>query len=588
MRTRIWRFFAGHCRFDTRLAGIGLVASWLVLAGGCQPQSEVSRGAQLILSTAQLQAGTTFELRFDRPVARGDSIGMEAEESPLVFQPALKGRFVWTSPRSGIFSPAEPLALDTEYTARLRPGLREADGGKCGAILRKKLRTPAFGVENCQGPEASTNAFSDLVFRLAFNAEVAAHKVGLRAGFRNDEGRWVPAAARQGTDEDFGYGLVTRTWREIFQAQAGRTPPAASSPERGALPREVANLVLVWPAQPLGVGTGWRLVLSPGVPSADGRYQMREKFEARIGDIAPFEYKSAEMHHVINQRPELEITFSKSLPAALTNTYARWVQIAPLPEALEARVSGRSLRLAGDWRRDTTYFVSLLRGFPASEAFQLAEPVWLRVEVPPVAPRLYFPAFSTEQYAGGRRSFSLLAVNVPKVRLRAKLLEPDTLIHALRGYEAYHAPFTWPEGYRRQNYELVPGRTVFSEELEVAGQPDEAREMSLAWDRLLNGRKTGVVFLEAERVRGEGWPPDPPLGTQAIIQLTDLGLVWKTGGDEIQVFVFSYQSGRPLPQARVRLCSDENENLREALTDVHGGGSENPRGRPVAGRAARR
>ena len=569
MRTRIWRFFAGHRRSDTGLPGVWLSLLLAALAGGCRPQSEVSQGAQLILSTGQVQPGTTFEVRFDRPVARGASIGLETAEPPLVFQPALKGRFVWTSSRSGVFSPTEPLALDTEYRVRLRPGLREADGRKCEAVLRRKLRTPAFGVENCQGPEASTNAFSDPVFRLAFNAEVAAHKVGLRAGFRNDQGQWVPAAARQGTDEDFGYGLVTRTWREIFQAQTAGTPPATSSPGGERAPCPVANLVLVWPVQPLGVGAGWRLVLAPGLPSADGRYHTRQQFEARIGDIAPFEFKSAEMRHVINQRPELEITFSKPLPPALTNTHAQWIHIAPPPEKLEARVTGRSLRLAGDWRRDTTYSVTLLRGFPADEAFQLSEPVALRVEVPPVAPRLYFPAFVTEQYAGGGRSFSLLAVNVPKVRLRAKRLEPETFIHALRGYQAYHSSFTWPEGYRRQNYELVPGRTVFSAELEGANQPDAACEIKLDWDRLLQGRKTGVVFLEAERLSAV-WPPEPPLGAQAIIQLTDLGLVWKTGGEEIQVFVFSCQSGRPVQNARVRLCSDENENLREAVTDARG------------------
>ena len=255
-----------------------------------------------------------------------------------------------------------------------------------------------------------------------------------------------------------------------------------------------------WLRRQMDLPAGWRLVLAPGLPSADGRYHTREKFEARIGDIAPFELKSAEMRHLINQRPELEITFSKPLPPALTNTHAQWIHIAPPPEKLEARVTGRSLRLAGDWRRDTTYSVTLLRGFPADEAFQLSEPVALRVEVPPVAPRLYFPAFITEQYAGGGRSFSLLAVNVPKVRLRAKRLDPETFIHALRGYQAYHSSFTWPEGYRRQNYELVPGRTVFSAELEGANQPDAACEIKLDWDRLLQGRKTGVVFLEAERL----------------------------------------------------------------------------------------
>jgi len=85
MRTRIWRFFAGHRRSDTGLPGVWLSLLLAALAGGCRPQSEVSQGAQLILSTGQVQPGTTFEVRFDRPVARGASIGLETAEPPLVF-----------------------------------------------------------------------------------------------------------------------------------------------------------------------------------------------------------------------------------------------------------------------------------------------------------------------------------------------------------------------------------------------------------------------------------------------------------------------------------------------------------------------
>ena len=59
--------------------------------------------------------------------------------------------------------------------------------------------------------------------------------------------------------------------------------------------------------------------------------------------------------------------------------------------------------------------------------------------MPQVPPRLYFPALSRDQLAGGNRSFPLLAVNVPQVRVRAKLLDPQTAIHALRGYGSYFA-----------------------------------------------------------------------------------------------------------------------------------------------------
>ncbi len=156
------------------------------------------------------------------------------------------------------------------------------------------------------------------------------------------------------------------------------------------------------------------LVLAPAC-FADGRIPHAPPFEPGNRRHCAFDFKSAEMRHVINQRPEPEITFSNPLPPALTNTHAQWIHIAPPPEKLEARVTGRSLRLAGDWRRDTTYSVTLLRGFPADEAFQLSEPVALACRsaarrFPPL-----FPAFNTVQSRAGDGLFAL-AVNVRKVR----------------------------------------------------------------------------------------------------------------------------------------------------------------------------
>ena len=38
---------------------------------------------------------------------------IEARPSPLIFTPDLAGQFVWTSARSGVFTPSEPMALGT-------------------------------------------------------------------------------------------------------------------------------------------------------------------------------------------------------------------------------------------------------------------------------------------------------------------------------------------------------------------------------------------------------------------------------------------------------------------------------------------
>ena len=108
------------------------------------------------------------------------------------------------------------------------------------------------------------------------------------------------------------------------------------------------------------------------------------------------------------------------------------------------------------------------------------------------------------------------------------------------------------------DYNLIAGRTVFDEELAGARQSDIATNVMLDWDRVLGGRKTGVVFVEAERA-GERYESSPRLGTQALIQLTDLGLAWKSAAGELDAFVFSQSTGRPAAGAAVRLFDDENQ-----------------------------
>ena len=164
-------------------------------------------------------------------------------------------------------------------------------------------------------------------------------------------------------------------------------------------------------------------------------------------------------------------------------------------------------------------------------------------------------------------------MNVPSVRLRAKLLEPDAAIFALCGYENYFLPWRDRERdgerYRRVDYDLVPGRTVFDEELDGAPESDIATNLTLDWDKVLGERKTGVVFVEAERVDGQN-DSNPRLGAQALMQLTDLGLAWKSAAGELDAFVFSQSTGKPVAGAAVRLFDDENQGLQEALTDAGG------------------
>jgi len=522
----------------------------------------------------------TFELRFDPVMVRESEVGSATTKSPLVIVPPLAGKFTWLSTHSGVFVPTQTLALDQRYDLTLRPRLQRADGAPASVSLHRTVTTPSFGVTTAWPRSANSNASSEPEIKLLFNADVHAEEAQRCVYFRNDGGHRIPADVRQGTREEAGYELggdrSLPTWAQQF-ARANNSNPSGSGSGLDDSPTNfVANLLMVTPRSQLPLGKGWRLVIETGLVSADRAFRVREKSEVPVGDVTPFVVTEVAVKNYIGSGARFQFLFSKPVPESLTNSVSDWLEITPSPAVLTVQPGWRSLTLLGELKGETWYTLKLKPSFKSSEGFALAGTNTFSLWMPQIAPRLYFSALSRDQLAGGNRSFPLLAVNVPQVRVRAKLLDPQTAIHALRGYGSYIANYDerrrsgeWDEPYRPVDYNLVPGRTVFDDTLALNAAPDAAKKLDLAWDRLLVGRRTGVVFLDAERADG-GSDGTRKLGTQALIQLTDLGLVWKRARGSIDVFAFSHSTGKPVAGATARLFSNENESLREGVTDDKG------------------
>jgi len=528
-----------------------LAAGAALLLVGCGLHHNRSEHVELILNPAPPGPATTFELRFDQPMVGPEKIGHPAEPSPMVIEPTLGGVFTWLSPRSGVFLPSKPLALDHRYEFSLRPGLTGADGRPSSAVLRQRVETPPLSVVYPTSGPNHADMNSEEEVTLVFNAPVRAADLAPYIEFRDEGGQRRAAEIWQGTNEGMPWNY-----------------------QRLGLPANLAsNLVLAAPQQPLAVGKGWRLLLRPGLPALEKGLSLRARVEIQLGNVRPFVFEEAIAHHFFEGGASIVLRFSKPVAPSLTNQWNRWIQLEPLASNITAEPDGRCLNLQGDFHSGTSYQLVARTGLPAEESFTLDKAAATNIIMPAIPARLYFPAFSEDQQAVGRRQFPLLAVNVPSVRLRAKLLEPDAAIYALRGYDSYFRP--WPEDgdfgerYRRLDYNLIPGRTVFDQELAGAPESDTATNVILDWNQILGGRKTGVVFVEAERAR-ESERSNPRLGTQALIQLTDLGLAWKSAGGDLDAFVFSQSTGQPAAGAAVRLLDDENQVLQESLTDASG------------------
>ena len=172
---------------------------------GCRPTADRSEGVELVLSSSAPTPTMTFELRFDEAMVGDGQVGVPVTNSPLVITPPLAGAFTWLNTRSGTFTPSEPLALDTRYDLRLRPGLRCADGRPAKAVLDRTLTTPPFDLIAFLPRHPDTNATSEPEVKLAFNADIRASEAERFLYFRDEIGRRIPADVRQATVEEIDY-----------------------------------------------------------------------------------------------------------------------------------------------------------------------------------------------------------------------------------------------------------------------------------------------------------------------------------------------------------------------------------------------
>ena len=281
------------------------------------------------------------------------------------------------------------------------------------------------------------------------------------------------------------------------------------------------------------------------------------------------------LSETLDRERSVTLSFSKKVsPEVDTHSVSKWLSIEPPVEKLEATIEGEDITLRGGFSLNERYTVRVKPGLPAAEPFALPQTVAREFSFEPLPARIYFPAFSTEQLSSGKREFQFRTINAGDVRVRAKLLTRDTLVYALEGYKSYNKKSNEPkqdvEPYREVDFAAIPGKTIYDRSFHSPNTLDELNLRTLEWDKVLAGRKTGAVFLAAEK-EAESPNERATLGSQSLVQVTDIGLAWKQDhSDDALIYAFSQSTGKPMPHASLRVLSAENDTLAEAVCDENG------------------
>jgi uncharacterized protein YfaS (alpha-2-macroglobulin family) len=528
-----------------------------------------------LLSTTPLAPTSTLEVRFNADMVAADQIGKPVEPPPLVLTPTVAGTFQWVSTRSGMFKPSEPYPLGTTVQITLRDDLKTLKGTELPADWKAVVSAPLFALQAWNPTEYSTkeNASALPCFALLFNADMSAETAAASMWFVRDGSTdkvpanvEVPGGKRRSlsyfSNWLIGGGRSTLTWAERFRGEEG---PAG----------ERDNQLFVSPAKPLTPGENWRFIVDAGLPAKDGDLRLLAKTELIVGTVKPFEVAEVEASNVLNQGRHLRVTFNKTLAEDVKpETVARWISVKPEPPNFKPEITGSQVELAGDFELGKKYRVAIEPGLAAREPFVLAQGVIREVTFEPVPPRLYFEAFQTHQQSAQTRQFHLLAVNVPRIRVSAKLFTGNSVPVGLRGYEDGYfrekdADGNETDGYTKVNVDKLPGRVVWQKDIGGTDTIDEETEIALDWNEILGPNRTGVVMLTAEQAPEKGKREKRP-GAQAVVQLTDLGAVWKRSPTEIFAHVFSMENGTAVAGAKLRLLDEKDKPLGEAIADKNG------------------
>ncbi|HSP45191.1 MAG TPA: MG2 domain-containing protein, partial [Chthoniobacterales bacterium] len=541
------------------------------------------RTVQLLLPSRRLEPTSTFELRFATEMVPTDQIGKPEKVSPFVFGPALDGQFIWLSTRSGTFVPKGTLPLGTKYQISLRAGLKDAAGREVKSNLRETVETPPLRVKGTTalGGADPENASATPRYLILFNANVDAAACAKFIRFANGAGIRVDARVEaddpKNRERSFpSYQSDDRTlsaWGEKLAAVEPEEDTTTADKEEK--PRPIRkNVLFVAATKPLPPGNDWKLVIDAGLPATEWKVTLPARKEIVIGVVKPFAVTSitAESNRVAGRR--IIVQFSKPLAEEVSaETISQWISVTPIPEKFKAAVEVDTVTLKGDFALGPKYRVTTKAGLPAKEPFKFERAQTSDLVFKQIAPRLYFEDFATQQHRAGTRRFRLLSVNVPRIRVTARLFTGDTTPVAIKAYDKYEefSDDRQPEEmYTRVDVEKLPGQVIWQRELKTAASTDKPETLPLSWDEILGEHKTGTVLLTAESV-------DPVtaerkrVGTQAVVQLTDIGSVWKRDSGGLSLHLFSLTTGESLAGVQLRLLDTEQKQLAEAVTDAQGG-----------------
>ncbi len=563
-----------------RLLAAGLCFLPLVsTAAPNAPKKAEPPPVEMIVDTELLQPSTTIEFRLAQPMVSRDEIGLTAKQSPISIQPKVAGTFTWLSTSSGVFVPTEAWPLGGTFAVSLAGGVKAADGKPLAGVFRMTLRAPVFARTLIRGESEDDVSEPRPKIGLAYNLAVDLTKAEELFQFIDTTGRKIAATVRYGTRRDYIQLQPEQDdWDERWLKAKQGAIQAEEAEEEEEMDDEsgdappLMNRIVITPVSPLLPGGSWRLEMKRGLKAKNGAHKINEPLVVALGKVRPFTFESLKPGNYINSGRSVTMEFTHGLAPDITpETAAKYFRFEPAVPNLRFDGWSTSMTALGDFERGREYQLTIDPAVVSEDGLPFAGERKRTVRFAPIAPRLYLPAITAHQISSGQRKFDVLSANLKSLRIVAQVVAPADAAPSIVAFNKYSREQSdGDEMYQALPAGTIRGKTIFERTIELPkGAIDARQQTPLDWTEILGAQKAGVIFLTVE-----GEPVAEVAGkrpaAQALVQLTDLGVLWKKLDAALRVTVFSMNSGQPLARTNVAMLNKDFAELQRGVTDAEG------------------
>ena len=455
-----------------------------------------------------------FSITLSEAIIDKSRIGTEVPAEALRFTPAVQGTARWIArDRVGFFLDA-PLAPSAQYTIQLTPELNPSEIFLLTGQKEFKFATDPFAVQQARMEFTSNDAREHATGfgTIAFNYPVTIVDLKAHLSIELDDETEIP------------YQIETNT------ATARTVRFETKRIKRGTADREI------------------KIKIEKGFKCTGGKIGLEKasvtpvilRGQGTLGVTYSDVWES-------DGTPYISVSFSAPV---LSDAIEPYIELTP---AVGYQVTSdyRNVQIHGNFKRRTTYTLKIRRGLTARNDAVLKQDYMTRLTIPDIRPQLRFRGDGFFLARKGQLNLGLATINIKRVKLNIEKVFANNLIYVSK-----------LERWSRWSRNL--GKPIHAEELDIPSQLNEEVTTPISLEEYLSDEHVGIFKVVARNAQRE-WD-----SAHQWVFITDLGITAKRTGDRLYVWVKSLATGSPVPRARVKLISDNNQTLLDGRTNWAG------------------